>query len=101
MQHIPPPFTRADLFGSTVSHLINPTPSINDEDNFQRRYDMADLRSQSMELMKSQLQGSIGLSTITATASYTTPNFPAVTTALAYPSRSDAPNITRWSRSEK
>jgi len=61
---------------------------------------MADLRSQRLELKKSQLQGSIGLSTSTATASYTTSNVPAVTTVLAYPSKSDAPNITRWSSSE-
>jgi hypothetical protein len=58
--------------------------SFKDEDNFRQRHeaDMADLRSQLLELKKSQLQSSIGMSSSTATASYTTSNVPAVTTVL-------------------
>ena len=101
VQHRSPPLTRADLSVTEVSQPINQTTPFKEEDNFRQRHeaDMADLRSQLLELEKSHLQSSIGMSSSTATASYSTPNVPAVTTVLAYPSKSDAPNITRWSSS--
>jgi len=52
VQHRSPPLIRADLSVSEVSQPINQTTSFKDEDNFRQRHeaDMADLRSQLLEL---------------------------------------------------